>query len=85
MWGENQRARFRDAKTDQKFFLQGNKWEVVVMVGCIQICAFFGVRQREGLDYVMGHGTWKGQLHVGEGVEATCALWLAKVPLLVHP
>ena len=42
-------------------------------------------RRPEGLDYVMGHGTWQGQLHAVNAGEADCTLWLAKVPLLVHP
>lgn len=46
---------------------------------------FFGARQREGFDYVMGRGTRRERLHVVKGAEVACALWLAKVPLLVHP
>lgn len=53
MWGENQRARFRDAKTNQKTFYKA----INERGGCIQICVFFGVRQREGFDYVKVHGT----------------------------
>lgn len=81
MWGENQRARFRDAKTDQKSFYKA----INERGGCIQICVFFGARQREGLDYVTARGARREQLHAVKGVEVARALWLAKVPLLVHP
>lgn len=79
MWGENQRARFRDAKTDQSLFISA----INERGGCIQICVSLGVRRREGLDYVMVRGTWRQQLHAVKGVEVACG-W-QKVPLLVHP
>lgn len=37
MWGENQHALFRDAKTDQKSFYKAVNEEVA---GCIQVCVF---------------------------------------------
>lgn len=49
------------------------------------MCVFFGARQREGFDYVMGRSARREQLHVVKGVEVAHALWLAEVPLLVHP
>lgn len=57
MWGENQHALFRDAKTDPKSF-----YKAVIESGGACVCAavrfwvFFGARQREGLDYVMVRG-----------------------------
>lgn len=84
MWGENQHAHFRDAKTDQKSFYKAIN-EEKEGEGAVVMCVFFGARQREGFDYVMGRRARREQLHVVKGVEVAHALWLAEVPLLVHP
>lgn len=51
MWGENQHAHFREAKTNQNYFYKAIKWK-----GCVSgFVSFFAAQRREGPDYVTGH------------------------------